>query len=458
MQNIKIQQEIVRYGNGENMLVMKFGGTSVGDAERIKTVAEIVKSALNKKPVVVCSAVAGVTNSLIAIENAGFKGESTKELQKQLREKHDKIISELGIKKDVIDSLWDELGKLMERVEAVKLATSETMDHIQSFGERMSCRIVAEYFNKIGIKSQCHDAYDVGMITSPDFGKAEPLEHAPHLIKSTIKKLTHVPVITGYIGKTTAGEITTLSRGGSDYTAAIIGAAIGSEEIQIWTDVDGVMSSDPKIVKNAKTIDTMSFNEAAELATFGAKVLHPKTIIPAVEKNIPVRVLNTHNPKGKGTLIVGEAKKTDSVVKAIACKKGIALINIISTRMLNQHGYLARIFEIFADHQKSVDMLSTSEVSVSLTVNEPDNMEKVVKDLSGIANVKLETGKAIICVVGEGMKYHPGMAGRIFTIIGKTGVNIEMISQGASEINISCVVNEEDAEKVVNALHNELIK
>jgi aspartate kinase len=440
------------------MIVMKFGGTSVGSAERIRVVADIVKAELNKKPVVVCSAVSGVTNMLIEIANKGFKGESSKELQKHLKEKHDHIIHELGIHKDVIEHLFKDLGKLMERVEVVKLATAETMDHIQSFGERMSCRIVAEYMNKFGIKAQAHDAYDIGMITTPDFGKAEPLEHTPEMINSHIKKLTHVPVVTGYIGKTTAGEITTLSRGGSDYTAAIIGAAIHAEEIQIWTDVNGVMTADPKIVKEAKTIDTMSFNEASELATFGAKVLHPKTIIPAVEKNIPVRVLNTYNPNHKGTLIVNRSEKSAHAVKAIASRKGISLVNINSTRMLNTHGYLARIFEVFRDHQKSVDMISTSEVSVSLTINEPEGMEKIVKELEGIATVKHETKKAIICVVGEGMKHSIGTAGRIFTTIGKAGIDIEMISQGASEINISFVVNEEDADKAVRALHEEFVK
>lgn len=437
---------------------MKFGGTSVGNAERIKVVGDIVKASLGRKPIVVCSAVSGVTNSLIEIANTGFKGQPTEELQSILKEKHEKIIIELGIRKDVVDNLFMELARLMERVEAMKLATAETMDHIQSFGERISVRVVAEYLDKVGIASEAHDAYDIGMITSPEFGKAEPLDYAADLIKSHIGKMKHVPVITGYIGKTTAGEITTLSRGGSDYTAAIVGAAIDAEEIQIWTDVNGVMTTDPKIVKEAKTIETLSFDEASELATFGAKVLHPKTIIPAVEKNIPVRVLNTYNPKHKGTLIVGKSEKTDSVIKAIACKKGISIVYLSSTRMLNTYGYLARIFEVFKDNKKSVDMISTSEISVSCTVNEPDAMEKVVKELEGIANVKWETKKAIICAVGEGMKHSVGTAGKVFTIIGKAEIDVEMISQGASEINISFVVDEADADRAVRVLHDEFIK
>ncbi len=297
----------------------------------------------------------------------------------------------------------------------------------------------------------------MGMITNPDFGNAEPLDHAPEMIDKCVCGMDHVPVVTGFIGKTTAGEITTLSRGGSDYTASIIAAACNAKEVQIWTDVDGVMSADPRVVKEAKTIKKLSFNEASELAVFGARVLHPKSLIPALEKNIPVRVLNTYNPDSEGTIVVMKSEKSDSVIKAIACKKGISLVNVTSTRMLNACGYLARVFDIFRDYQKSVDMIATSEVSISMTLNEPGNMEGIIKDLEGIADVKTEDNKAIICVVGEGMNHELGIAGRIFTALGKTGKNIEMISQGASEINIGLVVDEENADNVVRALHEEFI-
>ncbi|MCK5282571.1 MAG: lysine-sensitive aspartokinase 3 [Nanoarchaeota archaeon] len=439
------------------MIVMKFGGTSVGNAEKIKAVSQIIKLNLDQKPVVVCSAVKGVTDMLIEMANTAFKGESTKDLLRHLKEKHDKIIRELDIAKDTATPLLEDIDRLMERVENVRLESTETLDHIQSYGERMSCRIVAAYLSKVGIKAKAHDAFDMGMITNPDFGRAEPLEHAPEMIKEHMAKMDHVPVVTGFIGKTTAGEITTLSRGGSDYTASIIGAATDSDEIQIWTDVDGIMSTDPKIVKDAKTIAKLSFDEASELAIFGAKVLHPKSIIPAMEKNIPVRVLNTYNPEGKGTIVTPKAEKTDKVMKAIACKKGISLVNVTSTRMLNAHGYLARVFDIFRDYQKSVDMISTSEVSISMTINDSNGMDKIVKDLEGIAKVKTEDNKAIICVVGEGLKHTKGLAGKVFSTVGKAGVSIEMISQGASEINISFVVDEEDADKTINALHQEFI-
>ena len=436
------------------MIVMKFGGTSVKNAERIKVVADIVKSRLSDKPVVVCSATAGTTNKLIEMANIAFKGESTKEIREELKKKHNEIVKDLGIEgKDILE-IFDDMAKLMERVENIKLASSETLDHIQSYGERISCRLVAAYLDKIGVKSKAYDAYDVGMLTNPDFGKAEPLDHAPDLIKGHVDKMEHVPVITGFIGKTTAGEITTLTRGGSDYTASIIGGAIDAKEVQIWTDVDGVMSADPKVVKEAKTIDTLSFNEASELAVFGARVLHPKSLIPALKKNIPVRVLNTYNPEGKGTKVVMESERADNIIKAIACKKGVSLVNVTSTRMLNTHGYLARVFDIFRDHQKSVDMIATSEISISMTVNEPEGMEEIISELQGIAEVKVEEKKAIICVVGEGMAHDEGLAGKVFTAVGKSGANIEMISQGASEINIGLVVDEDQAENAVKALHD----
>jgi aspartate kinase len=439
------------------MIVMKFGGSSVKDAERMKNVAEIVKLNKDRKPIVVCSATSGTTDKLIEMADIAFNGDSTKDIQKELREKHDKIITGLGVDKDVIKDVFDEMAELMEKAEGTKIASSETLDHVQSFGERISCRIVAAYLNKMGIKADEHDAFDIGMITNDDFGKAEPLENAPDMLKESISKMDHLPVITGFIGKTGDGDITTLSRGGSDYTASVIGAAIDAEEIQIWTDVDGVMSADPRVVPGAKTIDTLSFDEASELAIFGAKVIHPKSILPAMEKDIPVRVLNTYNPKGNGTVVVPKAERSDKTVKAIACKKGIDLVNVMSTRMLNAHGYLAKLFEIFEKHKKSVDMISTSEVSVSMTINEPDRMDSIVKDLEGIAHVKMEENKAIVCVVGEGMKHTKGIAGKIFTTMGDAGISTEMISQGASEINISFVVDADKADNAVNALHKVLI-
>ena len=440
------------------MIVMKFGGSSVGSVEKIKDVASIIKDRLDKKPVVVVSAVKGITDKLIETANAAVEGKNVPGLLKQITEKHDKIIAELNLDKDLVKKNLDEFKQVIEDIEESSEASNEVMDLVQSFGERMSSKLVAAHLNNIGVKAQAFDGWDVGMITNGEFGKAEPLSDSPKKIAEAIKKLDLVPIVTGFIGKTIGGTITTLGRGGSDYTAAIIGAAVGCEEIQIWTDVNGVMTSDPRVVKDAKTIPKISFSEASELAYFGAKVLHPKTIIPAMKKDIPVKVLNTYEPEHPGTTIVSKAEKSKEVIKAIACKKNLLLVSIVSSRMIGAHGFLARVFDIFEDYAKSIDMIATSEASVSLTVDKEDHMDLIVQQLKEIADVKVEKVKAIVCIVGDGMYHIPGIAGKIFTTLGNAKVNVEMISQGASEINVSFIVNNEQADKAVQALHSEYFK
>jgi len=434
------------------MIVMKFGGSSVGDAERIKNVCKIVKSKFNEKPVVVLSAVKGVTDKLIeTAEKAANDDDVSQELE-ELKERHHKILKNLGLDETLVDEQLKGYGEVVDKIFEMKRTTPELMDEVQSFGERMSVRILAGCLNKDGVKAKAFEAYDIGMITTPDYGKAEPLPDTEEKIAGFLKKITEVPVVTGFVGKDSAGNITTLGRGGSDYTAAIIGAALGTTT-EIWTDVNGIMTSDPKIVKDAKTIDQVSFNEASELAYFGARVLHPKTIWPAVKKNLAVKVLNSFEPSNKGTTIVKEANKSKEVIKAIACKKNIALVNVSSTRMLLAHGFLSRLFSVFEDYKKSVDMIATSEVSVSLTVDNDDDLDKITEDLEGVAEVKTEKNKAIVCVVGEGMRNSKGVVGRVFQTL--KDIRVEMISQGASEINISFIVESKVADKAVQALHKE---
>jgi len=436
------------------MIVMKFGGSSVGDAERITGVCNIVKSKLAEKPVVVVSAVKGITDKLIdTAKKAALGNDVSKELA-EIKEKHHKILNELGLDEKLVDPVLEGFYKTIDKIFVMKTTNAEIMDEVQSFGERMSVKIVAACLSKMGVPSEGFNAYDVGMITTPDYSNAEPLPDTEERIKHAISKLKVVPIVTGFIGKDSAGNITTLGRGGSDYTAGIIGGALDAVT-EIWTDVNGVMTSDPRVVKGAKTIDQISFDEASELAYFGAKVLHPKTIWPAVRKNLPVKVLNSFEPDHKGTTIVRESTKSKEVIKAIACKKNIHLINITSTRMLLAHGFLARVFSVFEDYKKSVDMIATSEVSVSLTVDKDSDLDKIKNDLDGIAEVKVGSGKSIVCVVGEGMKNTPGIAGRIFTAMGKNHISIEMISQGASEINISFIIDGKDADKAVQVLHKE---
>lgn len=434
---------------------MKFGGSSVGNADRIKNVADIISSRIGEKPIVVVSAVKGITDKLIETANVAVSDENPDEHLDFIENRHKEILRELELDEDLIDDLLKEFKELTYEIRKDKEASLKMMDHVQSFGERMSSRILAAHLTKVGVNAKACFAWDIGMITNNDFGNAEPLDSSYTLINEKITKIKETPIITGFIGKTEEGIITTLGRGGSDYTAAIIGSALDVEEIQIWTDVDGIMSADPKIVKNAHTIPKVSFVEASELAYFGAKVLHPKTILPAMKKNIPVRVLNTYNPGSSGTLILKEANKTKETIKAIARKKNITVMNIVSTRMLDAYGFLAKIFDIFAVYKKSVDMISTSEVSISLTVDKEEDTEKIAEEISKIADVKIGKNKSIICVVGEGMKSSPGIAGRTFTTLSQEKINLDMISQGASEVNISFIVSNKDADKAVQLLHNE---
>ncbi len=436
---------------------MKFGGTSVGSADRIDNTANIIKSYIEKKPVVVVSAVSKITDKLIELANEAGQGKGDKNL-KDIKKIHYEIIEKLGLDKSLVEKDLEALSALVKKIKINGGINARILDEFQSFGEQMSSKIVAAQLNKINVKAQAFNAWDLGFLTNSDFGNAEPLETTYASLKNDISQLDIVPVITGFIAKNKTGEITTIGRGGSDYTAAIVGNAINSNEIQVWTDVDGIMSTDPKIVINAKTIDKVSFAEASELAYFGAKVLHPKTILPAMEKDIPVRVLNSFNPESNGTIILNKAGKSNQIVKAIACKKGINLINIKSTRMLGAYGFLSRLFAIFDKYKKSVDVISTSEVSVSLTISNNDKISDIIKELEEIANVQVLKNKSVICIVGEGMKNTPGIAGRTFTALGKGNINIEMVSQGASEINITFIVDDNDAENAINVLHDEYFR
>ncbi|MCH8329417.1 MAG: lysine-sensitive aspartokinase 3 [Nanoarchaeota archaeon] len=432
---------------------MKFGGTSIGSADRIINTASIVKSYTEKKPVVVVSAVGGITDKLIELANAASKGKGDGILD-DIKKIHYEILEKLGLDKSLLEKDFENLGNTVKNVNGKNL-NAKALDLFQSFGEQMSSKIVAAQLNKIGVKARVFNSWDLGFLTNSEFGSAEPLEETFNNLNDNIKKLNVIPVVTGFIGKTKNGEITTIGRGGSDYTAGIIGSVIDADEIQIWTDVDGIMSTDPKIVNNAKTLKEVSFAEASELAYFGARVLHPKTILPAMKKDIPVRVLNSFNPKSNGTIILNKSGKSEQIVKAIACKKNVILINIISTRMLGAYGFLARLFDVFYKYKQSIDVISTSEVSVSMTIDNGKNVNDIALDLKGIADVEVLKNKAVICVVGEGMRHTPGVSGRTFTALGKNNINIEMISQGASQINSTFVVDGKDAENTVKVLHKE---
>lgn len=433
------------------MIVMKYGGSSVKDSEMFKRVAEIVKKDLDKNPIVVLSAVKGVTDNLIKAMKESLVGKY--EAYNEIEAKHKEIISDLGLDSDIVKEDMDELKSALDTNTKLKSKTSKMLDYISFFGERMSVKILSALLNKQGVKSSSYVSGDIGLLTDSNFGDATLLDESYDNLKEFFYDKEEVSVVTGFGGKDKEGEWTTFNRGGSDYVAAIIGAAVNASEIQIWTDVSGIMTIDPRIVPEAKSLEVLSFSEAAESAFFGAKVLHPKTIKPAMDKDIPVRVLNTFEPEHKGTLILSEGQPSSEVIKVITRKRNVTVINLCSSRMLNAYGFLEQVFGIFSKYKKSVDMVTTSEVNISLTVENKENLDKIVPELEKLGNVVVENDKSLICLVGEGMKHTIGVAAKIFSILAEANISVEMVSQGASEINVSFIVKNEDADKAVKALH-----
>jgi aspartate kinase len=445
------------------MIVMKFGGTSVQDAQAIDRIAGIVRERLHEKPVVVVSALAKITDQLLAMASAAGAGDKTKSLElcQAARDRHFSTASEL-LGTQVFSQIHPELEKdfnalheLLCGIVAVGELTPRTTDNIAGFGERVSSKIAAAAFSLRGIHASQVDSRRC-LVTDNNFGKAVPqFEETNARLAEIVKPLLdldRVPVMGGFIGSTREGVSTTLGRGGSDFSAAIIGAGMDAQRIEIWTDVDGMMTTDPNLCPKAHRIKSISFEEAAELAYFGAKVLHPATLLPAIQKNIPVLVLNSRNPKNEGTRITATGPKSKNVFKAIAAKKRITVVDVVATRMLMAHGFLKSIFEVFANHRCPVDMVSTSEVSVSLTVDSNESIAAIAADLAKLADVKYAGRKAIVCLVGENIRSTPGIAARVFSAI--PDVNIHMISQGASEINISFVIDEADVPEAVSRLHH----
>ncbi len=437
------------------MIIMKFGGTSLGSASRILRAAAIVKRRLRRKPVVVVSAVGGITDRLEKLGAAAASGGPWKKQLDEILADHAAIAARLGLGKELLRKEISFLRGTARRIAKAGRLTEAVRARLLSFGERCSVKIFSGALRSLGIESSAHNAFDIGMLTDRSYREAKILSETPGLLRSSISKLGGVPVITGFLGKTGTGSITTLGRGGSDVTASVVGAALGAGEIEIWTDVSGVMTADPHAVPGAWPVRKLSFHEAAELAYFGAKVLHPKTIAPAIEKAIPVRVLNTFDPEDPGTLILPGSRETGIVAKAIACKKNVSAVVVDSLRMLEAHGFLARVFRAFEKHRISVDMITTSEVSISLTIDDTKNLESAVEELKEFSSVSIMRRRAIVCVVGEGMKRIRAMAGRIFSCLGREDINVEMISQGASEINISFLVHERDVKRAVRALHRD---
>ncbi|HYF49002.1 MAG TPA: aspartate kinase [Planctomycetota bacterium] len=451
------------------MKVMKFGGTSMGSPESITGCAELVEREIKlsgKKPLVIVSAHSGkggsmkVTDRLLEAARKSVKGDVDGPF-KIVADRHHEILDGLKLPRSTADKLLGELHDLLKGIHMVKEVTPRLFDFVASFGERLSARCFAALLQARGHReAEAFDAYDLGLVTDSRFMNARPLPETYEKISEAFKPHANkLAVVTGFIAKDKGGDITTIGRSGSDFSAAIFGAALNAEEIQVWKDVPGVMSCDPTLIKNVRPLPKLSFEEASELAYYGAEVLHPATMIPAMKRDIPVRVLHTFDPEAPGTLITNKAELDPKFpVKCIVYKEDQVLINVRSERMLGMEGFMARLFAIFERHHIVIDMISTSEVSVSLTTNttDPAKLDAVRKDLGELASkVEILPEKCIVAVVGEGMKHAVGLAARTFRAVAASGVSLQMISQGASEINITFLVDNSEIPKVCESLHKE---
>jgi len=445
------------------MIVVKFGGTSVGDSAAIERLAEVVRGRLARRPIVVVSAMGGATNALIAIAEQASEGQLISAIRgvEGLRERHlvtaEQLLGTGEAARDVMAELsatFDELAALAEALSVLGHATARSRDAIASKGEILSSILVTAAIAARGIAAEHVDATTV-MITGDQFGRAEPrperIAEASQKILRPLVERGRVPVLGGYIGATEQGIVTTLGRGGSDYSAALFGAALGADAIEIWTDVDGMLTADPRVVPGAQLIDRIRFDEASELASFGAKVLHPSTITPAVRLGIPVYIYNSRRPEGTGTLITFDAPTRP--VRALAGKQGVTVIKVRSPRMLLQHGFLRTLFECFDRHRTSVDVVATSEISVSVTIDDATHLDTLVVDLSHLGDVSVERNRGIVALVGAGLTDSSEAMSRALAAL--RSMRVHMLSLSASGINLTMLVDGDQVGEAMRRLHHE---
>ncbi len=447
------------------MIVLKFGGTSVGDAPAMLRTATIISERIERNPVVVISAMAQVTDQLM--EAAGLATERRVDAARirsgDLAARHFSVLEEVtaaGPGRDEaarrLHVFVTSLRGALDALSAGAVTPEQGTDLVAAHGELLSTTLLTAALRDRGVDAVWVDAREF-MITDDAHGRARPC--LPELAARGSRLLLplieagRIPVTQGFIGETPEGITTTIGRGGSDFTATLLGGALGAEEIQIWTDVHGLMTADPRVVPGARPLAQVTYDEAAELAYFGAKVLHPAAIVPALEGGIDLRIRNSLAPEHPGTRISSEPGTNPGTVKSIASKRGISTLSVRSPRMLGAHGYLRELFGIFDRHEVVVDVVATSEVSVSLSLESGPVPEAVIRDVSKLGEVQVQEGRSIICVVGEAMRETPGIAARIFRAI--STLNVEMVSQGASRINVTLVVKDEDAAEVVRLLHAE---
>ena len=463
------------------MIVQKFGGPSVADADAIRRLVAIGRHVRDdgRPPVVVVSAMSGVTDGLLAAaaEAGTMQQEAALTRLGQLRERHHATAAAFvtgtaltGTASPVarfIDEHFDELEAVVKALAILREVTPRTLDAIAATGELLSSTIVAAAFEAEGVPSAWLDARRL-VVTDDEHTRAAPLMRettaAVRAAVLPVVEAKRVPVLGGFVGATREGVTTTLGRGGSDYSGAIVGAAIGAAEIQIWTDVDGMLTADPRVVPNPRLVPQLSFAEASELAFFGAKVLHPSTILPAVEQSIPVRIVNARKPANSGTLITASreaggtlsAPTSARTFAALACKRDVTVVDVTSSRMLMAYGFLRRLFEVFERFRTAVDVVTTSEVSVSITVDDRRNLEPIVAALREFAEVSLEPEMALLCAVGDNLRMEPTSAARVLRVL--EDVPLRMVSQAASRRNITVVLKQSELAGAMQRLHAEFFE
>ena len=449
------------------MIVQKFGGTSVADPDAVRRLIEIARCAHvrdRRGPVLVVSALSKVTDALLAV--AGEAGESRSESAfahiEQLRDRHQKMAAALTGDRErpaltaFIDDQFNQLTDIVKALAVLREVSFRTLDVVAAMGELLSSRIITAALIHAGLPGEWVDARRA-IVTNDDHTRAVPLmrETTAALRASIVPMLEagRIPVVGGFVGATPEGHTTTLGRGGSDYSGAIVGAGIEAAEIQIWTDVDGMLTADPRLIPGARLVPRLSFAEAAELAYFGAKVLHPSTIHPAVERNIPVRILNSRRPDGEGTLITAEPSADGNLLTAMAAKRDVTVVDITSSRMLMAYGFLRRVFEIFERFRTAVDVVTTSEVSVSVTIDDRRHLDAIVEALSEFAEVCVDPDMSLLCAVGDRLRNDPAIAARVVRVLEE--VPLRMISQAASRRNITVALREADLSHAMHRLHEE---
>jgi len=458
-------------------LVMKFGGTSLGDGERIKGAAELAKRYLDENDVtVVCSAMSGVTDQLFDLVEKASRGRrrDVERVLSELENKHRRAVEEAlkdeTVRAEVKESVERELEELRRAVLGVlylREATPRSRDYIVSFGEKLSTRIFWGVLKEMGAEAEYLDGGSAGIITDSNFGEASPLMEVTRL--ETRRRVGGLldqgitPVVTGYMGINEEGVVTTLGRGGSDYTATILGFCLGADEVWLWSDVDGLMTADPRIVEEARVLPSISYEEAIEMALFGAKGLHPRALEPATQTGITIRIRNTFNPSAPGTMITSNPERMGSVVKAVLLVRDVAMLTVKGASMVGKPGTAAKVLSTLAQRGINVMMISqsVSESGISLIITRKmlsralSGLETALLGGGLVREIESEDDVSVVAVIGEGMKGTPGVASKVFGAVASRGINVRMVAQGSSELNISFVVKEEDGPEAVRAIHEE---